>query len=370
MKSNSNLSVVRALVISGAGLDIVSGGELFKAKKVNADMSKVVYAGTGKTPTEIEDAILSGILLFNVESLPELVMINRLCLGLHKKARVAIRVNPGIRARTHKYITTGAKGNKFGIDEDTLLKIFNEYRKFPNVEISGIHMHIGSQITEAGPFVRAIGKVSALISRLRGAGHTIDYLNIGGGLGIVYKDERPQTARDFAISVAPLISKLNVKLILEPGRFISGNSGILVSRVLYVKKSFGKNFVIVDAAMNDFVRPSLYGAFHEILPLRRSASGTRREISDVVGPICESGDFIAKDRSLPRLQEGDLIAVMGAGAYGFSMSSNYNARPRAAEVMVINGRYYTVRKREGCDDLIRGETIPKQLYKQAGRNGK
>ncbi|MDD5504684.1 MAG: diaminopimelate decarboxylase [Candidatus Omnitrophica bacterium] len=364
MKSNSNLSIVRSLVGAGAGLDIVSGGELFKAKKAGADMSKIVYAGAGKTPLEIEDAIRSGILLFNVESLPELVLINKLCSRLRKKVKAAIRVNPGVRAGTHKYITTGAKGNKFGIDEDTLLDIFNQSRKFPNVEISGIHMHIGSQITQAGPFVRAVKKISSLIARLRSAGHKVDYLNIGGGLGIVYGNEKPQTARDFANSIVPMVSKLNVKLILEPGRFISGNSGVLVSKVLYVKKSFGKNFIIVDAGMNDLVRPSLYGAFHDILPLRKATAGARYEKSDVVGPVCESGDFIAKDRNLPSLKQGDFIAVMGAGAYGFSMSSNYNARPRAAEIMVIDGSYHTVRKRECYQDLIRGEIIPKRLYKR------
>ena len=365
MKSNSNLSVIKALVNAGAGLDIVSGGELFKAKRVKADTKKIVYASVGKTPLEINNAITSGILLFNVESVPELAMIDRLCGRLKKTAQVAIRVNPGVKAKTHKYITTGAKENKFGIDESTLLKIFDEKEQFSNIDIVGIHIHIGSQITESAPFVKAIKKVSAIIALLRGKGHQIDYLNIGGGLGIVYDKERPQTAKAFAESVMPLITKLNVKLILEPGRFISGNSGILVTRVLYVKKSYRKNFIIADAAMNDLARPSLYGAFHEILPLRRSSAGTARARFDVVGPICESGDFIAKDRILPVLKEGDFLAVMSAGAYGFSMSSNYNARPRVPEVMVLNEKYYVTRCRETYEDLIRGETVPKVLKDRA-----
>ena len=361
MKSNSNLSVVKALVNAGAGLDIVSGGELFKAKQVGADPRKIVYASVGKTPLEINNAIVSGILLFNVESVPELAMIDKLCGRLKKTAKVAIRVNPGVRAKTHKYITTGAKDNKFGIDEDTLLEIFDGKERFSNIDITGIHIHIGSQITQAQPFVKAIKKASALIGLLRAKGHKIDYLNIGGGLGIIYDREKPQTAKAFAGSVMPLISKLGVKLILEPGRFISGNSGILVTRVLYVKKSYKKNFIIVDAAMNDLARPSLYGAFHEILPLKHSSASVTRARFDVVGPICESSDFIAKDRMLPVFKEGDFLAVMSAGAYGFSMSSNYNARPRAAEVMVLNGKYYIVRRREKYEDLIRGEVVPRVL---------
>jgi diaminopimelate decarboxylase len=364
MKSNSNLSVIKALVNKGAGLDIVSGGELFKARQVGADPKKIVYASVGKTPLEISNAIKSGIFLFNVESVPELVLIDRLCRRLKKRARVAIRVNPGVRAKTHKYITTGAKDNKFGIDEDTLISIFDEKKRFSNLSIVGIHIHIGSQITESAPFVKAIKKVSALIALLRKKGHTIEYLNIGGGLGIVYDKERPQTAQEFAKAVIPLILRLKIKLILEPGRFISGNSGILVTRVLYVKKSLVKNFIIIDAAMNDLARPSLYGAFHDILPLHKKPYAKKAyKKFDVVGPVCESGDFIAKDRRLPVFKEGDFLAVMGAGAYGFSMSSNYNARPRVAEVMVLNGKYYVIRQRETYKDLIRGEIVPSVLNK-------
>ena len=359
VKTNSNVAVCKTLIDEGAGLDIVSGGELFKAQQVKADPKMIVYAGVGKTPFEISNAIKSGILLFNVESVPEIAMIDKLCGQLGKRAKVAIRVNPDVKARTHRYITTGTKLNKFGIDETTLFDIFNAKDGFSNIDISGIHIHIGSQITESMPFIRAIRKASALILLLRKKGHRVDYLNIGGGLGIVYNRERPQTAEEFAGAVMPILSGLKVKLVLEPGRFISGNSGILVAKVLYIKKSPVKNFIIIDAAMNDLARPSLYGAFHEILPLEKKSSAKKnRAMFDVVGPICESGDFIAKDRMLPALKEGDLLAVMSAGAYGFSMSSNYNARPRAAEALVLKGKYYVVRGRETYKDLIRGEHIP------------
>ncbi|NQT95260.1 MAG: diaminopimelate decarboxylase [Candidatus Omnitrophica bacterium] len=359
MKSNSNLSVCRALVKQGAGLDIVSGGELFKAQKIKADPRKIVYASVGKTALEIDKALRAGILFFNVESVPELIMIEKLCARLKKRAKVAIRVNPGVRADTHKYITTGTKENKFGIDENTAASIFRQREKFSHLDIVGIHIHIGSQITQREPFIKALKKASVLIRALRAQGVKIDYLNIGGGLGIIYHKERPQTAKEFAKAVVPLLKKLDVKLILEPGRFISGNSGILVTRVLYVKRSPSKNFMIVDAGMNDLMRPSLYSAYHDILPIRRSRA-TRRKF-DVVGPICESGDFLAKERILSQSDEGDYLAAMGAGAYGFSMSSNYNARPRVAEVMVINGSYYITRNRESYEDLIRGEKIPKVL---------
>ena len=357
MKSNSSLSVCRALVRSGAGLDIVSGGELFKARKVKADPEKIVYASVGKTAMEIDNAIKAGILFFNVESIPELIMIEKLCARSGQRARVCVRVNPGVEAHTHHYITTGTKQNKFGIDKDTVIKIFDSKKEFAHLDIIGLHVHIGSQITQSAPFVKAIKILSGLIRDLRKAGHRIDYLNIGGGLGIIYHKERPQTAKDFAGAVMPFLKKLGVRLILEPGRFICGSSGILVTRVLYVKKTPHKNFIIVDAGMNDFMRPSLYGAYHEIVPLVRSDS-RRKAIFDVVGPICESGDFMAKDRRLSLVKEGEFLAVMGTGAYGFSMASNYNARPLGAEVMVINGKYYVTRKRQAYDDLIRGEEVP------------
>ena len=361
MKSNSNLSVCRALVKAGAGLDIVSGGELFKAMKIKADPKRIVYASAGKTAMEIDRAIKAGILLFNVESIPELVVIEKVCARSKRRAKIAVRVNPEVDAHTHHYITTGTEQNKFGIRMDTVTRIFREKSRFPHLDIIGLHIHIGSQITESAPFVKAIRKISSLIKTLHGNGHRIDYLNIGGGLGIIYHRERPQTAKQFAGAITPLLKKLKLKLILEPGRFISGNSGILVTRVLYVKKSRLKNFIIVDGAMNDLLRPALYGAYHEILPLAHRPSLIGRKKFDVVGPICESGDFLAKDRKMAQVEEGEHLAVMGAGAYGFTMSSNYNARPRCAEVMVINGRYYLIRSREAYQDLIRGEKIPSPL---------
>jgi diaminopimelate decarboxylase len=364
MKSNSNLSVLSSLVDAGAGLDIVSGGELFKAAKVKADPGKIVYAGVGKTPAEIQKAIESDILLFNVESVPELILINDICGRIKKRTRLAIRVNPDVKANTHKYITTGCKENKFGVDEKTLMRIFRQRGDFRHVDITGIHIHIGSQITTAEPFVKAVKKASQMILSLRKKGHRIDYLNIGGGVGIMYKDEKHLTAKAFAESIIPIISGLDVKLILEPGRFISGNSGILVSRVLYMKKASTKNFVVVDAAMNDLMRPSLYNAYHRILPLRRFGKTRKKKRFDIVGPVCESGDFMAKDRLLPDMKGGDLLAVMSAGAYGFSMSSNYNARPRAAEIMVIGKKYYLIRRRETYQDLVQQEQIPAALKHQ------
>ncbi|MFC1807404.1 diaminopimelate decarboxylase [Candidatus Omnitrophota bacterium] len=360
MKSNSNLSVCRALVKAGAGLDIVSGGELFKAAKIKADPKKIVYASVGKTALEISRALDAGIFCFNVESIPELVVIEKLCVHKRTKAQVAIRVNPGVDAHTHHYITTGTQANKFGIDERTAIKIFNEKDKFPHLDLVGIHIHIGSQITESGPFLKAIKKASVLIETLRSSGHIITHLNIGGGLGIVYNNEKPQTAQAFAQKALPLLKKLNIKLILEPGRFISGNSGILVTKVLYVKRSPGKNFIIVDAGMNDLMRPSLYEAYHDIVPLTKSYSRPVYKV-DVVGPICESGDFLAKGRSLPSVRDGEYLAAMSAGAYGFSMSSNYNSRPRCAEVLVMGSRYFIVRKRESYEDLVRGEVVPRIL---------
>lgn len=362
MKSNSNLAVCRALVKEGAGLDIVSGGELYKALRVGADPKRIVYASVGKTAMEIDTAIKKGILFFNVESTPELVMIEKICKRRHRRTKVSLRINPGVRAETHRFITTGISENKFGLDFNTLRMIFRKRATFPHLDIIGLHIHVGSQITNKAPFVRALRKITSFIEELRASGIRIDYVNIGGGMGIIYSKERPQTAQDYAKAIVPLLKKLKIKVILEPGRFISGNSGILITKVLYVKETARKRFIIVDAGMNDLIRPALYSGYHEILPLKLSRGLGRRLIkADVVGPICESADFLAKNRRLPRVKEGDLLAIMSAGAYGFSMSSNYNARPRAAEVMVIKGRYYTVRQRETYQDLIRGESIPRVL---------
>jgi len=358
MKANSNLSICKALVEDGAGLDIVSGGELYRALKAGVAPEKIVYAGVGKTEKEIEMAIRRRIFLFNVESIPELRLINKVAGVLRVRQKVAIRINPDVKAKTHKYITTGHGENKFGIDFETAKKIFLERKAYQNLDISGIHMHIGSQIIEDRPFVKAISRVVDFIRYLEGSGIGIRWLNIGGGLGIIYSREAPQTAKEYAKAVFPILKKVKADIILEPGRFIVGNAGVMVTRVQYIKETPNKNFAIVDAGMNDLIRPSLYGAYHEILPVRsRSYSDSKDvKIFDVVGPICESGDFLGKDRKFIGLKEGDLLSVMGIGAYGSSMASNYNSRPRACGVMVEGSKVKLIRRRETCEDLIRAET--------------
>jgi diaminopimelate decarboxylase len=359
VKSNSNLSILKTLVAHGAGLDIVSGGELRRALRVKADPKKIVYASVGKTRPEIEEAIRCGILFFNIESLQELGVISEVATRLKKEARVCIRINPDIEAHTHRYITTGTLESKFGVDFQTARIIFLNQENFKCVRILGLHMHIGSQITQSGPFLSALKKVCGFIDELKKMGIGLQWLNIGGGLGIIYRQEQPQTADEYARAVLPTLKKTGLKIILEPGRFIVGNAGILVTQVLYNKDTRARRFVIVDAGMNDLVRPSLYDAYHEICPLdnRRMLSSGSMKLSDVVGPICESGDFLAKDRLLPLFDNGDLLAVMGAGAYGFSMASNYNSRRRPAEVLVKGNKYYLVRSREDFDDLTRLERI-------------
>lgn len=359
VKANSNLAILRALVDKGAGLDIVSGGELFRALKVGCPPEKIVYASVGKTDKEIEEAIKNGILFFNVESVPELENINRISKKLRKITQVAIRINPDVAPKTHKFITTGKLTNKFGIDFKSVWQIMLVRKALSNVKVSGLHIHIGSQITESAPFVEAITKVADFISQLKKKGVNLEYLNIGGGLGIIYDRETPQTARKYAGRILPILKKTGLRIILEPGRFIAGNAGILVTKVLYIKSTPKKKFIIVDAGMNDLIRPALYDAFHQVLPLE--AVESHAEKADVVGPICESGDFFAKERKLPKVQEGSYLAIMGAGAYGFSMSSNYNSRPRAQEVLVVKGRVFVIRKRESYGDVVRNETIPSFL---------
>ncbi|HTY44974.1 MAG TPA: diaminopimelate decarboxylase [Patescibacteria group bacterium] len=357
VKANSNLALLKALVNKGAGLDIVSGGELFRARKIGCPAAKIVYASVGKTEREIEEAVNIGILFFNVESFPELEAINRVARRLRKTASVAVRINPDVEPKTHKFITTGKLTNKFGIDFETAEKILVRSRSFSNVAIRGLHIHIGSQITESAPFVAAIGKMVDFIARLKTKGVRIGYLNIGGGLGIVYDKEAPQTAGDYAKKAIPLLKKTGLKIILEPGRFIVGNAGVLVTKVLYIKSTPKKKFVIVDGGMNDLIRPALYEAYHQIVPLKKN-TGRPSERVDVVGPICESGDYFAKERKVPRVKEGEYLAVMSAGAYGFSMSSNYNSRPRAEEVMVVKDQGFVIRRREQYEDLFRNEAIP------------
>ncbi|MFH0855016.1 MAG: diaminopimelate decarboxylase [Candidatus Omnitrophota bacterium] len=355
VKANSNLAILKALVNKGAGLDIVSGGELFRAKKARCPTEKIVYASVGKTTYEIEEAIKSGILFFNVESFPELKNIQHIARRLKRRVNVALRINPDVEPKTHKYITTGKLTNKFGIDFKSAKRIILLARGFSHVKIFGLHIHIGSQITTGEPFVAAITRVVRFISALKNDGINLEYLNIGGGLGIVYDKESPQTARKFAARILPLLRKSGLKIIMEPGRFIAGNSGILVTRVLYVKNTPKKKFIIVDGGMNDLIRPALYEAFHQIAPLRKAGGKHKAEKADVVGPICESGDFFAKDRPLPLVEEGDYLAVMGAGAYGFSMASNYNSRCRPQEVMVNRDKMIVIRKRESYEDLVRNE---------------
>ena len=353
VKSNSNLAVLETLVKAGSGLDIVSGGELFRAKSVKARPEKIVYAGVGKKESEIIDAIRYGILFFNVESQEELELINRCAKELGRTVNIAIRINPDVTPATHRYITTGKGDTKFGVDFNTAKGIFRLGWKFRNARINGVHIHIGSQILSPDPFKKAVKKVLKFLDDNR---IFIEYLNIGGGLGIVYTLEKPQTANSFAKRIIPLLRKSKLKLILEPGRFISGNSGIMVTKVLFRKKTGHKNFAIVDGGMNDLIRPSLYEAKHTILPVTKPRKGAKKTKYDIVGPVCETGDFLAKDRVLPSLKQGDLIAAMSAGAYGFTMSSNYNSRPRAAEVMVNGDKFSVIRKRESYKDLIKGET--------------
>jgi len=356
MKANGNLAVIKALVDKGAGLDIVSIGELHKALKVGADPKKIVFASVGKTDEEIETALKARILFFNVESLPELERINVIAKKCNLIAPIALRINPDVAAPTHEFITTGTLKKKFGIDLRTTKRIFTSHKKYTHLKINGLHIHIGSQITEGKPFVGAIKKVIEFINELRNNGIAIEYLDIGGGLGIIYKDEKPQTAQEYAEKIVPLLEKTGLKIIMEPGRFIVGNAGIFVTKVLYLKDNGYKHFLIVDGGMNDLIRPTLYDAYHEIVPVKQTKA--KKLKVDVVGPICESGDFFARDRMVPRVNPGDLLAVMSAGAYGYVMSSNYNVRPRVPEVMVRDDRFEVVKDRETYEDLFKGERIP------------
>lgn len=360
LKANANLAVLKLFSDLGGGLDVVSAGELFRGLKVGVPTQRIVYAGVGKSREEIAYALKSDILMFNVESGQELRLIHDVAAGMGVRARVALRVNPDVDPKTHPYISTGLKKSKFGIDIGQALLEYEAARALPSLDVVGIHQHIGSQITEIRPFVDALEKTASLVRTLRERGTEIRYLDVGGGLGITYKDEEPPLPAEFARALIGVIRDLDVTIVLEPGRVLVGNAGILVTRVLYTKQTPAKNFLVVDAGMNDLARPSLYGSYHAIQPLRRVAG--RPEVTvDVVGPICESGDFLAKDRGLPRCEPGELLAVMSAGAYGHTMSSNYNARPRAPEVMVCGSGYHVVRERETFEDLVRGERTLDEL---------
>jgi diaminopimelate decarboxylase len=359
-KANSNIAILRIFIKEGGGLDIISGGELYRALQASADPQKIVYAGVGKTRDEIRYALKSNILMFNVESTQELFVIDEVAEELHTKARVALRINPDVDPETHKYIATGLKDSKFGISIANAVKEYKLAERLENIDIVGIHKHIGSQITQTGPFVDAVEKIISLADILKKEGIEIKYLNIGGGLGITYKDESPPHPKELAAELVPILSKTDYTIIFEPGRVIVGNAGILVTKVLYTKVNEGKNFIVVDAGMNDFIRPSLYDSYQRILPVIKP-DASEKITADVVGPICESGDFLAKDRILPNFQKDNLIAVMSTGAYGFTMSSNYNSRCRIPEVLVKGDQHYVIREREEYTDLIKGEKIPEFL---------
>ena len=352
-KANSNLAVLSTLAAVGAGADIVSGGELFRALKVGIPAEKIVYAGIGKTAEEMAFALRSQILMFNVESTTELSTLDRVAGEQGVKASIALRVNPDVDAGTHPYIATGLKEAKFGIGIEEALAVYEHAASLPNVEVVGVHQHIGSQITQVDPFRASLSIIGELLKRLQSSGHTIRYVNIGGGFGIPYRQEEVPHPRDYAQALEPILRESGCMVILEIGRMIVGNAGILVTQVLYRKHTGEKDFLVVDAAMNDLIRPSLYGSFHEIIPVRKT--GREDETVDVVGPVCESGDFLAKERALPHSEPGELLAVMSAGAYAFTMSSNYNSRRRVAEVMVEDDRFGVVRERESYEDLVRGE---------------
>ena len=355
-KANSNTAILRIFARLGGGVDIVSGGELYRALLAGVDPRKIVYSGVGKKTDEIEYALNSNILMFNVESAQELEVINGCAERLNKKAGIALRVNPNVDAQTHPHISTGLKENKFGIDVESAVKQYLRAAACPQLEIKGISCHIGSQITKISPFLDAFGEVRKLISQLAAEGIAIKYLDLGGGLGIRYNQEAPPHPSDYAKALMAAKKELDCTFIFEPGRVIVGNAGVMVTRVLYTKENVEKNFIIVDAGMNDLVRPSLYNSYHDIRPVRKREAG--EAVADVVGPICESGDFLTKGRLLPRFERGELMAVMSAGAYGFTMSSNYNSRPRVAEVLVKDDRYFIIRKREVYADLVRGEEAP------------
>ena len=355
-KANTNLAVLKLFESLGSGLDVVSGGELYRGLKAGFSPDKIVYSGVGKRIHEIDYALEADILMFNVESLEELELIDERAGLLQRKAPVAIRVNPDVDPKTHPYISTGLKKNKFGIDTETAIEGYKVASKLKNINIMGIDCHIGSQITESKPFIEALESLKKLINELGQMGIEIRYMDMGGGLGITYNDESPPHPREYARAIVESLKGSNLQLILEPGRVIVGNAGILVSRVLFRKSGKVKEFVIVDAGMNDLMRPTLYGAFHAIKPV--ISTENQPITADVVGPICETGDFLAVDRKMPDVKKGDLIAVMSAGAYGFTMSSNYCSRPRAAEVMVKDDRFHVVRARESYEDLVDGESVP------------
>lgn len=356
LKANTNGAILRLLAKNGSGADIVSGGELFRALKAGIPPEKIVYAGVGKTEAEIKFALENKILMFNVESEDELRTIDQVAGRIKMKAPIALRINPDIDAQTHPYISTGMKEHKFGISIDKALQNYRLANSLKNIEVVGLQKHIGSQITKLAPYVDALRRILVLFDELNQKKFPIRYLDIGGGLGISYLDEKPPIPADLAKKLLPLVNGRKLTLIMEPGRSIVGNAGILVTKALYLKRGAGKEFVIVDAGMNDLMRPSLYDAYHHIVPLIKNRRA--QIIADIVGPICESGDFLARKRKIQKVQQGEYLAVMSAGAYGMSMSSTYNSRPQIAEVMVHGKDHDLVRRRSTYGDLVKDEIIP------------
>ena len=356
VKSCSNIAILNLFASMGAGMDIVSGGELHRALRAGVPPEKIVFSGVGKTEAELVYGLDTGILMFNLESPQEMFFLNDCAARLGRCAPIAIRVNPDVDPKTHPYISTGLRENKFGIDLGISELMYAQANEMSSLEVVGVGCHIGSQLTEVSPFLDTIKRLKRLIGRLKKQGIIIKYLDLGGGLGITYSEEAPPHPREYAKSLLAEVDGIECTLIFEPGRVIVGNAGILITQVLYTKSGPVKNFLVVDAGMNDLVRPSLYGSYHHIQPV--VDHGRPQLTVDVVGPICETGDFLARDRSLPQAEPGELLAVMSAGAYGFAMSSNYNSRPRPAEVLVSDDKYEVIRSRETYEDLLRGERVP------------
>ncbi len=356
VKANSSLGVLALLAKAGAGFDIVSGGELFRVLRAGGDPARVVFSGVGKTASEVEYALSSGINSFNCESEAELALLDALAARIGVKAGFSIRVNPHVDAVTHPYISTGLSQHKFGIEIGEAAAVYERSRRFRNLAAEGVSCHIGSQMLDPSPMLEALDKVLGLAAKLRAAGHPIAHVDLGGGLGIAYRpEEKPPSIRDFVDSLDSRLQASGFRAFIEPGRSIVGPAGVLLARVLYRKRNGPKEFVVADAAMNDLIRPSLYKAHHEILPLRRNTLPSIT--ADLVGPVCETGDFLARDRQMANLMPGDYLAVSDAGAYGFVQSSNYNSRPRAPEVLVEGSSWRVIRSRETYDDLVRGEEV-------------
>ena len=376
VKANSNRAILKLLAAAGAGFDIVSGGELFRVLGAGGDPAKCTFAGVGKSQDEIEYALEQRVYSFNVESEAELESVDRIASAKNLRAGIALRVNPDIDPHTHEYISTGSHENKFGIAVDHVLAVYERAAKMRNIDIVGVQMHIGSQITDANPFASAIKKVAPIVRELKSK-YEIKFFSIGGGMGIIYRraldsgsgkwwhdhggESSAFSIGDYADAIMPPLRELGIRILVEPGRFLIGNAGVLLTRVSYIKKSVAKKFAIVDAGMNDLIRPALYQSYHEIVPVKESSASknksrtNKKERVDIVGPVCESGDFFARGREMPELHEGDLLAIMSAGAYGFVMASNYNSRPLPAEALVRGDRFELIRRRQTSEDLVRGE---------------